>query len=69
MAGARVTQEVSEVVRGGDPDARITQVATEVVRGGDPDARITQVAVEVLRGHGAIPAAVTGSPLMMMLTQ
>ena len=46
----RITHDVVEALRGGDPDVRITHNVVKVLRAGDPDVRITHNVIEVLRG-------------------
>jgi ribosomal protein S28E/S33 len=48
----RVTQEVTEVLRNGQPAARVTQVVVEVLRNRPPVAGgLTQMEVEVLGAY------------------
>ena len=47
--GFRVTQNVIEILRKGEPNFRTTQNVVEVLRQGQPNARITQNVIEILR--------------------
>ncbi len=47
--GFRVTQNVIEVLRSGNPSARVSQNVIEVLRSGLPEMRVTQNVIEILR--------------------
>ena len=68
----RFTQEVIELLRGGDPYVRPTQEVVEVLRLGLPYVRFTQEVIEVLRPIPKIVDVFTGtvgvsSPVMSVV--
>jgi hypothetical protein len=56
MTAARVTQQVAEVAREGNPNARATQVYAESGIEGNPKARVTQQYIDVAVQPGAAKA-------------
>ena len=47
--GFRISQNIVEVLRAGEPSLRASQTAVEVLRAGSPNLRASQTAVEILR--------------------